>query len=142
MTLSEEERSWMRDMAKSETDKVLALFRAYPRHKFPAHEVAKLTGIKEGHVKRSLTDLAQTDPKKENYMDQWGQPALIKLGKEHKVKRQVSPNRSVSVSCWIYNMNYKIKPARLNQDPPTEADGQSKLFNDPPPQRKNGAFPR
>lgn len=135
LTLSEHEREWMRDMNKAEAERILKLFRTYPSHKFDYRAVVNLTGIAKDNAKRALSDLAQDNPDKKNYMDEWNQPPLIKLGDDHKVKRKTKSGRTIRVHTWTYNEDYEVEPDRMRQEPALEEDGQGMLFSDSKPKQ-------
>lgn len=128
LTLSRHERQWLNDMAGAEQQEILGIFKLYPNHKFPIHQLEQLTTIPKDHIKRCVTNLAQTDPEKPNEMDEWGRPRLNKLGDEHKVARRTQSDRTVHVHTWTLNEEWGTEPRRLQEDPPREEDGQGVLF--------------
>ena len=138
ISLSEEELNWLSQKTANESEQILTFYKKYPQNKFAAHEVADILDIREGNARRSCTDLAQTDPNKKNYMDQWKQAPLIKLGDEHKVTRQFKSGRQVKVHCWVYNKDYGIEPQQSEVD----EDGQASMFANPKVNAKNGVYSR
>nr|BDD48394.1 hypothetical protein 1 [Balneolaceae bacterium] len=106
-----------------------AVFQLYSRNKntpIPVWRVRNILNLKVQSAGRAVTNLADTDHKKNKHLDRYGQPPLVKMDK--KVSNE---DGSASVHCWKWNPRYGKVPMDAE---PVQAD----MFGRP--QEKSNAY--